>query len=76
MSENHSKGNPHISYLRTIVAEHPDIIKSLRAIFGHGGDIFDFAHLQDTNAGVLSLRAAKKDGEQSVIAFLEQLNQK
>jgi hypothetical protein len=60
--------------LRDAVDRSPDMVRALRIVFGQAGSAFPFGQMQHVDAQVLALRAAKSDGEQAVISYLERIS--
>lgn len=59
--------------LRNIVRANPDLVKCLRHIVGAPGNCFDFASQNARDGYSFALAAAKRDGEQCIVALLENL---
>lgn len=61
-----------IAIIKETLKMHPKFMGALRFFFKGGGNLFDFT-TQYSDAMTLALRAAKADGEQNVLAFLDNL---
>lgn len=59
--------------LKAIVKKNPDLVLCLRHIVGPPGRCFDFASSHAQDGYSFALAAAKRDGEQGIVALLEQL---
>lgn len=60
--------------LKDAIDRSPDMVRALRIVFGRAGNAFPFGQMQNIDAQVLALRAAKSDGEQAVISYLERIS--
>lgn len=59
--------------LRNIVRANPDLIRCLRHVVGPAGRCFDFESNRTQDGYSFALAAAKRDGEQAIVALLENL---